>query len=106
MTRMTVRDVRLHWAKAEKALAEGEEIVVTRDSKPVARLLPFVGRPKARRKPFDPKAHMRWLNKLWKGGRGHRLGRRRPAFLEGGEVRGFRPVQIYAPGPFLKYVLE
>jgi predicted nucleic acid-binding protein len=22
------------------------------------------------------------------------------------KVRGFRPVQIYAPGPFLKYVLE
>jgi len=67
MTRMTVRDVRLHWPKAEKALAEGEEIVVTRDSKPVARLLPFVEQPKARRKRFDPESHMRWLNKLWKG---------------------------------------
>jgi len=67
MTRMTVRDVRLHWPKAEKALAEGEEIVVTRDSKPVARLLPFAGEPPARRKPFDPKTHLSWLDKLWKG---------------------------------------
>ena len=67
MTRMTVRDVRLHWPKAEKALAEGEEIVVTRDSKPVARILPFVGRPEAKRKRFDPEAHMRKLRAFWKG---------------------------------------
>jgi antitoxin (DNA-binding transcriptional repressor) of toxin-antitoxin stability system len=67
MTRMTVRDVRLHWPKAEKALAAGEEIVVTRDSKPVARLLPFVARAKAKVKRFDPEAHLRWLNRFWKG---------------------------------------
>jgi antitoxin (DNA-binding transcriptional repressor) of toxin-antitoxin stability system len=67
MTRMTVRDVRLHWPKAEKALAEGEEIVVTRDSKPVARILPFVARPKAKRKRFDPEAHLRKLRSFWKG---------------------------------------
>jgi antitoxin (DNA-binding transcriptional repressor) of toxin-antitoxin stability system len=40
MTSMTVRDMRLHWPKVEKALAEGEEILITRDSKPVARLVP------------------------------------------------------------------
>jgi antitoxin (DNA-binding transcriptional repressor) of toxin-antitoxin stability system len=67
MTRMTVRDVRLHWPKAEKALADGEEIVVTRDSKPVARILPFVEPKKAPRKRFDGEAHLRWLNKFWKG---------------------------------------
>ena len=37
-----MRDMRLHWPKAEKALAEGEEILITRDSEPVARLLPLV----------------------------------------------------------------
>jgi antitoxin (DNA-binding transcriptional repressor) of toxin-antitoxin stability system len=67
MTRMTVRDVRLHWPKAEKALAEGEEIVVTRDSKPVARILPFIAPKKAVRKRFDPVAHMRSLRRFWKG---------------------------------------
>jgi Phd_YefM. len=41
MTSMTVRDVRPHRPNAEKALAEGEEILITRDSKPVARLLPL-----------------------------------------------------------------
>jgi antitoxin (DNA-binding transcriptional repressor) of toxin-antitoxin stability system len=65
MTRMTVRDVRLHWPKAEKALAEGEEIIVTRDAQPVARILPFVA-PRARAsRPFDPAAHARWLRKFW-----------------------------------------
>jgi antitoxin (DNA-binding transcriptional repressor) of toxin-antitoxin stability system len=38
MIRMTVRDVRLHWPKAEKALSQGDEIVVTRGSKPIARI--------------------------------------------------------------------
>jgi antitoxin (DNA-binding transcriptional repressor) of toxin-antitoxin stability system len=64
---MTVRDVRLHWPKAEKALAAGEEIVVTRDSKPVARLLPFVVPRPARRKRFDPDAHLKKLQRFWKG---------------------------------------
>ncbi len=65
MTRMTVRDVRLHWPKAEKALAEGEEIVITRDSKPVARLLPFVTPEPATRPRFDPTEHMVRLKRLW-----------------------------------------
>jgi antitoxin (DNA-binding transcriptional repressor) of toxin-antitoxin stability system len=67
MTRMTVRDVRLHWPKAEKALADGEEIVVTRDSKPVARILPFVEPKKMTRKRFDADAHLRKLREFWKG---------------------------------------
>jgi antitoxin (DNA-binding transcriptional repressor) of toxin-antitoxin stability system len=65
MTRMTVRDVRLHWPRAEKALAEGEEIVVTRDSKPVARLLPIVASTPARRPRFDPNKHIAGLKRLW-----------------------------------------
>ncbi|PYV17021.1 MAG: hypothetical protein DMG07_06760 [Acidobacteria bacterium] len=64
---MTVRDIRLRWPEAEKALAAEGEIVVTRDSKPVARIIPYV--PPARRKQnrFDAKAHMRWLRKISKG---------------------------------------
>ena len=54
---MTVRDVRLHWPQAEKALAQGEEIVVTRDAKPVARLLPFIPATSRTRPRFDPE---RW----------------------------------------------
>jgi antitoxin (DNA-binding transcriptional repressor) of toxin-antitoxin stability system len=63
---MTVRDVRLHWAAAEKALAEGEEIVVTRDAKPVARLLPFVPATPPPRPRFNPDAHLRRIRRFWK----------------------------------------
>jgi antitoxin (DNA-binding transcriptional repressor) of toxin-antitoxin stability system len=63
---MTVRDVRLHWPKAEKALADGEEILITRDSKPVARLLPFLPRARNQRQRFDPVAHTRQLQRFWK----------------------------------------
>jgi antitoxin (DNA-binding transcriptional repressor) of toxin-antitoxin stability system len=63
---MTVRDVRLHWPQAEKALAQGEEIVVTRDAKPVARLLPFIPATSRTRPRFDPELHLRRLRRFWK----------------------------------------
>ena len=66
MTTMTVRDVRLHWPKAEKALADGEEILITRDSKPVARLLPLVPGAGQKRQRFDPVAHARQMQRFWK----------------------------------------
>ena len=65
MTRMTVRDVRLHWPMAEKVLAQGEEIVVTRDAKPVARLLPFVPTTPRVRPRFNPESHFRRLQRFW-----------------------------------------
>jgi antitoxin (DNA-binding transcriptional repressor) of toxin-antitoxin stability system len=63
---MTVRDIRLHWPEAEKALAAEGEIVVTRDSKPVAKIIPFSPTGKSKRRRFDPEEHMRWLKKFWK----------------------------------------
>jgi antitoxin (DNA-binding transcriptional repressor) of toxin-antitoxin stability system len=66
MTSMTVRDVRLHWPAAEKALAQGEEIVVTRDAKPVARLVPFISATHRPRPPFNPEMHLRRLRRFWK----------------------------------------
>lgn len=63
---MTVRDIRLRWPEAEKALARVGEIVVTRDSRPVARLLPYEPRPRVRRKRFDPAAHLRWMERFWR----------------------------------------
>jgi antitoxin (DNA-binding transcriptional repressor) of toxin-antitoxin stability system len=63
---MTVRDVRLHWPAAEKALAHGEEIVVTRDAKPVARLVPFIPATPLPRTHFNPEVHLRQLRRFWK----------------------------------------
>ena len=41
MKTMTVRDIRQKWPEAERALAVEGEIIVTRDSKPVAKIIPF-----------------------------------------------------------------
>jgi antitoxin (DNA-binding transcriptional repressor) of toxin-antitoxin stability system len=66
MTSMSIRDVRLHWPKAEKALSEGEEILITRDAKPVARLLPLVPGTRQTRERFEPVAHMRMMRRFWR----------------------------------------
>ena len=66
MTRMSVRDVRLKWPEAERKLATVGEIVVTRDSKPVARILPYEPRRRRTRARFDPAEHIRWLRNFWK----------------------------------------
>lgn len=64
MKTMTVRDIRQHWPEAEKALGVEREIIITRDGKPVARLLPMEEAvvPKKR---FDPEAQMRWMKETW-----------------------------------------
>jgi antitoxin (DNA-binding transcriptional repressor) of toxin-antitoxin stability system len=63
---MTVRDVRLKWPEAERALARTGEIVVTRDSKPIARILPYEASPRRRHPRFDPAEQRRWLERFWR----------------------------------------
>ena len=67
MTRMTVRDIRLKWPQAERALATTGEIVVTRDSKPVARILPYKPPAQRKRRRFDPGQQMKWIRRFWHG---------------------------------------
>lgn len=62
---MTVRDVRQRWPEAERRLAAEGEIVITRDGKPVARLLPVEEAAGPERKRFDPEEHRRWLKEMW-----------------------------------------
>jgi len=64
---MTVREIRLKWPSAERLLARAGEIVVTRDSKPVARITPYRERGAPRKGRFDPSEHLRWLRGFWKG---------------------------------------
>jgi len=64
---MTVREVRLKWPEAERRLAHGGEIVVTRDGKPVARILPYEPRARPQAARFDSIEHLRWLDRFWKG---------------------------------------
>ena len=66
MTRMSVRDIRQRWPEAERVLATTGEIIVTRDSKPVARILPYRHPRRPSRARFDPAAHSRGLRGFWK----------------------------------------
>jgi antitoxin (DNA-binding transcriptional repressor) of toxin-antitoxin stability system len=63
MTTLTIRELRQSWPAAEKALQEEEEIVITRDGAPVAKLIRYSG-PKKRRPRFDPEKHMAKLLKI------------------------------------------
>ena len=58
MKNMTVRDVRQRWPEAEQALAPESEIIITRDGKPVAQLLPMEAQQPVRMR-FDPAEHRR-----------------------------------------------
>lgn len=63
MKTITVRDLRQRWPEAEALLQVEKEIVITRDAKPVAKLVRIDERPKPRRR-FDPVAHGRWQRKM------------------------------------------
>lgn len=58
MKTITVRDLRQRWPEAEAMLEREKELVVTRDGKPVAKLVRF-RQAEPGRKRFDPKRHAR-----------------------------------------------
>ena len=59
MQTITVRDVRQRWPHAEALLQVENELLVTRDGKPVAKLIRIVPE-RRRRKRFDPAEHAAW----------------------------------------------
>jgi antitoxin (DNA-binding transcriptional repressor) of toxin-antitoxin stability system len=59
MKTLTVRDLRQRWPRAEAMLETEGEILITRDSKPVARLVRFV-EPRRSRQRFEPAQHAAW----------------------------------------------
>ena len=65
MKTLTVRDVRQRWPEAEQALETEGEIIITRDGKPVARLLPVEPENGPTRKHFDPQENRRWREEMW-----------------------------------------
>jgi antitoxin (DNA-binding transcriptional repressor) of toxin-antitoxin stability system len=71
MKTMSIRDLRQKWPEAESRLQVEGEIIITRDTKPVAKLVRYE-EPKKPRKRFDPAAHARWQKK-WNGGKMVRL---------------------------------
>jgi antitoxin (DNA-binding transcriptional repressor) of toxin-antitoxin stability system len=61
---ITIRQLCHHWPAAEAALKVEDEILITRDSKPVAKLVRIQERKGPRRR-FDAEEHRRWLKKVW-----------------------------------------
>jgi antitoxin (DNA-binding transcriptional repressor) of toxin-antitoxin stability system len=64
---ISVRDLRQRWPEAEALLQVEEEIVITRDARPVAKLVRIAERPRPRKR-FDPATHARWQRRV-AGGR-------------------------------------
>jgi antitoxin (DNA-binding transcriptional repressor) of toxin-antitoxin stability system len=64
MKTITIRDLRQRWPEAEAALEAEDEIIITRDSKPVAKLVRIV-QPKIKRKRWNPEEHKKWIEKVY-----------------------------------------
>ena len=64
MRTITIRDLRQRWPEAEAALQTEEEIIVTRDSNPVAKLV-RVTQAEAQRPRWTAAAHRKWIKKVF-----------------------------------------
>jgi len=67
MRTMSVRDIRQRWPEAERALQTEGEIIVTRDARPVARLLRLAERPLRALGRLDLAELRRWRQRFWRG---------------------------------------
>ena len=59
-----MQDLRRRWPRVEAALQTEGEIVITRYSKPIAKLVRVAPR-RAKRKRWDPNEHMNWMKKVY-----------------------------------------
>jgi antitoxin (DNA-binding transcriptional repressor) of toxin-antitoxin stability system len=66
MKTITIRDLRQRWPEAEAALQIEDEILITRDSKPVAKLV-RVPAQDPKRSRWNPEEHGRWQRKVSRG---------------------------------------
>jgi antitoxin (DNA-binding transcriptional repressor) of toxin-antitoxin stability system len=66
MTSLTIRDLRQRWPEAEKALETEDEILITRDGKPVAKLIRYI-EPKKKRRRFDSVKHLAKMKQIMGG---------------------------------------
>jgi antitoxin (DNA-binding transcriptional repressor) of toxin-antitoxin stability system len=70
MIKMSVRDLRQRWPRAEEILRTEREIIITRDGKPVAKLV-RVREPRSPRKRFDASRHAAWQARMSRGRKVH-----------------------------------
>ncbi len=63
---ITVEHLRQNWPEVEKSLQQENEIIITRDSKPVAKLVGLVEKTSVRKR-WDPEKHLARINKITGG---------------------------------------
>jgi antitoxin (DNA-binding transcriptional repressor) of toxin-antitoxin stability system len=66
MASISVRDLRQRWPRAEAMLRAEGEIIITRDGKPVAKLV-RVREPQRARRRFNAARHAAWQAKMSRG---------------------------------------
>jgi antitoxin (DNA-binding transcriptional repressor) of toxin-antitoxin stability system len=65
MKTITITNLRRgRWANIDAMLRAEDEILITRDSKPVAKLI-RISEPVRKRKRWDPEAHKKWIKKIY-----------------------------------------
>jgi len=64
MKTVTIRDLRQRWPETEAALQVEDEILITRDSKPVAKLVRLI-QPETKRKRWNPEEHAARIKKIF-----------------------------------------
>jgi antitoxin (DNA-binding transcriptional repressor) of toxin-antitoxin stability system len=60
---ITIRDLRQRWPETEKTLQVENELIITRDGQPVAKLV-RVAEEKAKRKRWNPEEHAARIKKI------------------------------------------
>ncbi|MBM3882149.1 MAG: hypothetical protein FJ387_20910 [Verrucomicrobia bacterium] len=63
MNTITVRDLRQRWPAAERRLETELELIITRDGRPIARLV-RLARTNTQRRRFSPQAHSDWRRQV------------------------------------------
>jgi antitoxin (DNA-binding transcriptional repressor) of toxin-antitoxin stability system len=61
---ITIRDLRQRWPETEKTLQVENELIITRDGQPVAKLV-RVALPETKRKRWNPEEHKKWIKKVY-----------------------------------------
>ena len=68
MKSISVRDLRHHWPEAERVLLSEREIIITRDAKPIAKLIAWNGK-RARARCFTLAAYQKWQKDVFGTGK-------------------------------------
>ena len=72
MKSISVRDLRHHWPEAERVLLSEREIIITRDAKPIAKLIPWNGK-RGRARRFTLATHQKWQKDVFGAGKQLRI---------------------------------